>query len=444
MTQLDGIMDPLLDSAKQRCLVRIDGRYGIAVYEPLGARYTGVFGPWERALKNRFFKAARRGECEAFAFDFRAPASAPPSEHVWRFLLRDTEGVEFFPYLVYRSMYLVRCVDVCLPLKGDDIPNLPIALKVATNWFERTDFEVLKRDGWTIEYDMTRTNHEVGAYGRVSLSSFALHPFAPFQGPTERSGAGADCSVAVSDSDFFPQLRAHCAEFRRRLVNAETDTPLAASQFAACESPGITVPRRSYGTSPCVTELGSFRRTMRWVVRWDGVWASAHPWHPTRWYVHIGPWSESRREELERQEGFRPFLDAPRPLLSDEPHAEERGSWACLIESAPSLVFFPTVRHRGRRVHCFPPFYERRADGSWDVGPGKAKFWVVRYIDQDRWRSDAAYVGELRGLEREGWRFDLDEPGVTPAFIEGLIAEGDLEFIPGPPPEGPTGLVETD
>jgi len=27
---------------------------------------------------------------------------------------------------------------------------------------------------------------------------------------------------------------------------------------------------------------------------------------------------------------------------------------------------------------------------------------------------------------------------------EGLIAEGDLEFIACPPPEGPTGLVETD
>lgn len=163
--------------------------------------------------------------------------------------------------------------------------------------------------------------------------------------------------------------------------------------------------------------------------------------------MRFGPWYGNLRADFERSSTASRSVADSEPSYSRVnryiPSPGER-YWRCSVFVGDPVETFPTVRHRGRRVHCFPPFYEKRADGSWDVGPGKARFWVVRYIDEDRWRSDAAYVGELRGLEGEGWRFDINEPGVVPAFIEGLIAEGDLEFIAGPPPEGPTGLVETD
>ena len=427
-----------------KALVRVGDELGMAVYEPFGAFYRLQSGPWARVVRAKALRAGVRTRCPLTRFSSLSHCEVPPSMRVWSCALLNRSGVEFYPYVLLRSQYIVRCIDMRMRPDADHGSAWSLSLVVYDDrdWYS-PPLELLEAWNWELETDR---NCVVSATGEVDVADVRLEPFPPFEGPLFPTSETAFGGEQPIHSTRVGRYSLHRKAFGRRYIPWEKSSspePSAGKHRGFTESIAAVSFDR-----PAPNELGELALNPSCIARIHGAWGECfRSLNSPSCGMRFGPWYGSLRAEFERSS------TASRRVANQEPYYRRNNwyqpplgerYWGCSVFVGDPVETIPTVRHRGRRVHCFPPFYEKRADGSWDVGPGKAKFWVVRYIDEDRWRSDAAYLAELRGLEGEGWRFDLNEPGVVPAFIEGLIAEGDLEFIAGPPPEGPTGLVETD
>ena len=432
-----------------KCLGRVDDELCMLHYEL--RREDGQpdvclarFGPWSSRLRAMIIRDNARNDRRRSAFDASAWPQMRPSDRVWTCALNAGDAIEFIPAVPLRDRYVVSAIDLRgVRMQGEGWRSEPIVILACRTPPLCPPHTVCWEDGWTPGMH-DRPEERWPSSGAYPASSLRLVPAKPFDGPFERADADESPGVARSLEEKVAAYFRFVSGLARQLLpagvaDARLDEWWAArSAYRATPFSVMEQRRPPSGVNGLLDQ-----RTV--LIRCSGAWGGAllDP-RRTDVFCMFGPWFMHIRRSLAQDPSLRVGDLNHRYIDNRQWVPENERMWSYVDQDRAHVEFFTSVRHRGRRVHCFPPFYERRADASWDVGPGKAKFWVVRYIDEDRWRSDAAYLAELRGLEREGWRFDLNEPGVVPAFIEGLIAEGDLEFIAGPPPEGPTGLVETD
>ncbi len=425
-------------------LGRVENELCMLHYEPRGDACLARFGPWSSRLRATIMRAGVLNRRRRFAFDASAWPGMRPSDRAWTCGFSANDAIEFIPAVPLRDRYLVSAID----LRGVRTPDGGWSMEPLVILASRTPplcppHTVCWEDGWTPGMH-DRPEEKWPSSGAYRASSLRLVAATPFDGPFGRAESGASFGAVRSLDEQIAAYFRFVSGLSRQLLPAGVADARLDEWWAARSAYRATPFSHAQNHSPHagVERLLDARPV---IVRCSGAWGGALL-DPDRsvTFCMFGPWFSHVRRALAQDPSLRVGDLNHRYIDNRQWVPENDRMWSFVDQNRGHVEFFPIVRHRGRRVHCFSPFYEKRADGSWDVGPGKAKFWVVRYIDEDRWRSDAAYLAELRGLEREGWRFDLDEPGVTPAFIEGLVAEGDLEFIAGPPPEGPTGLVETD